>query len=69
MEFQIHDPFNAFRLDEEGDPIGELVEFPPGAYRARGGFSDDEEYGGVRIWLEPAGTDELIEARGVKFNG
>jgi hypothetical protein len=67
MLIEIHQPFKAFRLDEEGDPVGGLVEMPPGKYRPLGGFTDDEEYGGVSVWLEPEGKTVTYEARGIVF--
>ena len=66
MDIQIFEPFKAVRLDEEGDPLGEVVTLPGGSYKLMSRFyrdTDDPE-GEVRAWLEDARGD-VYEARGL----
>lgn len=66
MDISIAEPFKAQRLDEEGDPIGDVVTLPGGSYRLMSRFyvMPDDPKGTARAWLEtPAG--DVVEARGL----
>lgn len=61
MDIQIHAPVKAQPLDEDGDPVGEVVTLEPGAYELRSISREDD--GGTLAWVIRDGN--LYETREV----
>jgi hypothetical protein len=61
MEIEVHGEIKAQPLDEEGDPVGEIVDLPPGKYELRGPVHENG-----KAWIVKAGTDELYEAQNLR---
>lgn len=66
MNITIHDPIKAVRLDDEGDPVGDVIELPGGSYRlvSRLYVMPDDPAGTGRAWIEDA-DGAVYEARGL----
>lgn len=69
MDISIPQPVQAQRLDDEGDPIGEVVTLPAGSYRlmSRLYVMPDDPEGTARMWIEDKRGD-VYEARGMATN-
>ena len=65
MDIQIHSPFKAQPLDEDGDPIGRVLTLEAGAYELRSITREDD--GGTLAWVARDGR--LYETREIKVGG
>jgi hypothetical protein len=67
MQIELREPVKAQPLDDEGDPVGEVVTLQPGAYRLRSGLTEQED-GSATAWLSPIeDEDKLYLALGLRF--
>lgn len=66
MDITLNCAVTAQRLDEEGEPVGKLVEIPAGVYSLRSGLyrNDSDPEGEARMWVEDS-AGRLYEARGM----